>query len=231
MTFLDTIVLVIAVAFLAVLAVLSVKSGGESSSQDSGLTEDEANAYVDAVNEWNEHLAKMENTRRQVLMNEFALVVWTSIGSQVSNDGVKDRTKAVQISEDCDMLTITTEFGLVIRASFFWGKRRTRIETDARFLGLVPGSGVGCSMFLKKVFTGDYVSIPSKKIFQWMSKVSVELVKSISRLGVGFGNLGTKDDDAGIGTDSDSDDSESQSADGEDGADGSGEQQEEDSEK
>lgn len=225
MTFLDTVVLVIAVAFLAVLAVLSSRSG-EEPSQDNGLTKDEANAYVDAVNEWNEHLAKMENTRRQMLMNEFALVVWTSIGSQVSNDGVKDRTKAMQVSEDCDMLTITTEFGLVIRASFFWGKRRTRIETEARFLGLVPVSGVGCSMFITKVFEGGYVTIPSKKIFQWMSKVSVELVKSISRIGAG---LGTGGDDTVLGDDSD--DPESESADGKDSKDDSGGQQKEDSEK
>lgn len=193
MTFLDSIVLVVAIAFLAVLAVLSSKmENGDS--QDSGMTEEEATAYVDALNEWNQQLSEMENARRQLLMNEFALVVWTSIGTSEVHDA-KNRTKLVQLSDGCDMLTITTPFGLVIRASFQWGKRRTTIRTEARFLGVLPNSGVGCSMFLSKKFHGDYVSIPSKKIFKWMSKVSLALVKEISHLGVDFSKIDMEDSD------------------------------------
>ena len=196
MTVTEAVALIVALAFLAAVAVAAVRDGGMQQAAEPDPESQEE--YAREMKAWGEQLEQQEELRREALMNEFAQYVWAVSSVGETADEERAGTKVLSVAPDTDILRITTSYGLVVKASFLWGGRHTRILAEAEFFGVRSDGGGGYVIHQRRRFRGGRVSLPLGKVARWASSVAGAAVAAIASLGQAM-SVGGADDGTGGG--------------------------------
>lgn len=180
MTIEDAVILITALALLALTAALSLGDGGQQYAQPDDASQEE---YAREMKEWDDQLCQQEELRREVLMNEFAQYVWAVSGVGETAESERDGTKVLSVAPDTDVLRIATSYGLVFKASFVWGRRRTRIIAEAEFFGMRADGGGGYVIHEAARFRGGRLSLPLGKVAKWAASVAGAAASAIASIG------------------------------------------------
>ena len=173
---------------------------GDGMQDIGGLSDGVQEEYAKEMKDWNDQLSQQESLRREVLMNEFAQYVWAVVSVGQTADEEREGTKVLSVAPDMDVLRITTAYGLVVKATFSWG-RRTKVRAEAEFFGVRRDGQGGYVLHEAKTFRGSGVSLPLRKVSKWAYRMAGEAVGAIMQIGKAA-EVGS-DGDAGDGRDAD----------------------------